>query len=279
MYYHGHNLCWVNKRLHTANIVIGEAMYAPGGVCGPRVQRDFQLVILHSGQCCVTVDEERRELLAGRVYLFAPGHKEHFRFSLSQQTHHSYCSIRPGFLTQGMRQRLRRAPAAVVSSEIFCNLLAMAFKLHTPQDSPSAALLEQLGLCLFSEFLCAGYQSAPDVGQDPAMTAFQRYVENNFGKEDCLHGAHHAAKVSRNAMIEKFRRQMKSTPARYLWRFRTERGAAMLRETGHTVSEIAYRCGFKSPFHFSRLIKQHFGQSPKTLRWQAWTPGPPEATA
>jgi transcriptional regulator GlxA family with amidase domain len=73
-------------------------------------------------------------------------------------------------------------------------------------------------------------------------------------------------------MIGKFRAKMGTTPARYLWRFRTERGAAMLGETGLTIAEIADRCGFKSPFHFSRIIKQHFGQSPKSLRRQAWTP-------
>jgi transcriptional regulator GlxA family with amidase domain len=64
---------------------------------------------------------------------------------------------------------------------------------------------------------------------------------------------------------------MNTTPARYLWQFRIERGAAMLGETGHTVAEIAYRCGFQNPFHFSRLVKQHFGQSPKEIRRHAWS--------
>lgn len=79
--------------------------------------------------------------------------------------------------------------------------------------------------------------------------------------------------MSRNAIIYKFRQEMQATPARYLWRFRTERGAAMLRETGHTTAEIAYSCGFANAFHFSRLIKQHFGRSPKELRRQAWSSG------
>jgi AraC family L-rhamnose operon regulatory protein RhaS len=48
----------------------------------------------------------------------------------------------------------------------------------------------------------------------------------------------------------------------------------MLHETGHSIAEIAYQCGFKTPFHFSRLIKIHFGVSPKTLRQQGWFPRP-----
>ncbi len=64
---------------------------------------------------------------------------------------------------------------------------------------------------------------------------------------------------------------MGCTPARHLWKFRLERGVAMLEETGHTVAEIAYRCGFKNPFHFSRLIKQQAGRPPREIRRRAWS--------
>ena len=36
------------------------------------------------------------------------------------------------------------------------------------------------------------------------------------------------------------------------------------------VSEIADRCGFKNPFHFSRLLRQMQGASPRKLRQRAW---------
>ena len=60
---------------------------------------------------------------------------------------------------------------------------------------------------------------------------------------------------------------------RYVWEARTRRGAQLLRETGLTVSEIAYRCGFQTPFHFSRWVKQVHGMSPKEFRAQAWGRG------
>jgi AraC-like DNA-binding protein len=51
---------------------------------------------------------------------------------------------------------------------------------------------------------------------------------------------------------------------------RTERGIQMLVETGLTVAEIAYRCGFQSPFHFSRLATRLQGISPREIRRRAW---------
>lgn len=39
-----------------------------------------------------------------------------------------------------------------------------------------------------------------------------------------------------------------------------------------TLSQIAYELGFKYPQHFTRLFKQHVGQSPKEYRMQAYPP-------
>ncbi len=259
--------------MHTGNVVFGEVLYEPGGVCGPRVQRDFEVVVLHSGACEVSVDNRVHALTPGTVYLFLPGGHEHFRFSADNETHHSYCSIRPGFMPRAFRQSLRRAPFSVPCSEVFRLLLAAVFKLRTPRHRAASNLIEQLGLVLFAEFLSASHEMDECTGGDPAVRAFVRHVEDHFGEENCLQAAHEAAGISRNAMIYKFRRELQTTPARFLWRFRIERGAAMLGETGHTTAETAYRCGFKNPFHFSRSVKQHFGQSPRELRRQAWSSG------
>jgi AraC-like DNA-binding protein len=212
-------------------------------------------------------------LKAGLVYLFLPGGHEHFRFSSDKETHHSYCSIRPGFMPRDFQQRLRHVPFSAPCSEVFRLLLAAVFKLRTPRHRAASRLVEQLGLCLFAEYLNACRQVDSEAAGDPAVCAFLHHVEDHFGEENCLQAAHEAAGISRNAIIYKFRKEMRTTPARYLWRFRTERGAAMLFETGHTTAEIAYSCGFNNPFHFSRLIKQHFGRSPKDLRRQAWSNG------
>ena len=143
----------------------------------------------------------------------------------------------------------------------------------TPRNSATSTLIDQLSLSLFAEFLNVSLPLDGEAGRDPAVRAFLHHVEDHFGDGNCLLEAHKAAGISRNALIYKFRKELHTTPARHLWRVRAERGAAMLGETGHTTAEIAYRCGFTNPFHFSRLVKQYFGQSPKNLRHLAWSAG------
>jgi AraC-like DNA-binding protein len=270
MPYDGSNLNWENRRIHTANVVLGEALYRPGGSCGPRLQRDFELVILHSGACRVRVNDGARDLTPGKAYLFLPGGREHFQFSDHKETHHFWCSIRPDFMPKILRGRLCAAPFSAPCSELLRSIQSSAFKLRAVRTT-SHFLIDQLGLCLFAEFLESASQADPAIS-DAVIHGFQHYVEEHFGDVDCLQAALKATGVSRNTLLYKLHSAMHTTPAAYLWKLRVERGAAMLAETGHTSAEIAYRCGFKSPHHFSRLLKQHQGQSPREFRKRAWTP-------
>ncbi|MEQ8604017.1 MAG: helix-turn-helix domain-containing protein [Marivibrio sp.] len=54
-----------------------------------------------------------------------------------------------------------------------------------------------------------------------------------------------------------------------LFRMRLNRAAAELADPAQarlSVAEIGFRCGFKSPAHFSRLFKDSFGRSPRAFR-------------
>ena len=68
-----------------------------------------------------------------------------------------------------------------------------------------------------------------------------------------------------------YKRAFDVTPLDYLWRLRVRRGAYLLRHTGMRVSQIAYHTGFRTPNHFSRLIKRRYGVSPRQLRAQTWS--------
>lgn len=76
-----------------------------------------------------------------------------------------------------------------------------------------------------------------------------------------------SAGLSRAALYRLFKQQ--GGVRQELFRLRLRRAAAMLaagssRPVG--ASEAAYRCGFKSPAHFSRSFKQRFGESPADYR-------------
>lgn len=272
MAYDGTKFVWENRHTRSERVRFGEILYEPGGSCGPRVQRDYQLLFLHSGDLTVQVDDHHYALGAGCVALFLPRHCEHFLFSTTTRTHHSWCVVAPSFMPAPMRRSLQRAPFSVPYSPTLGHLLAAGLAIGPVRTAVAAEAVDRLGLVLFTEYL----HTADEHGDthDCAVRQAARFLAGHFADPDCLWQAHRIAGVSRNTLIAHFKREMKTTPARYLWRLRTERGIQMLAETGHSVAEIAFMCGFQDAFHFSRLVKQLQGIPPREVRRRAWAVTP-----
>jgi AraC-like DNA-binding protein len=217
-------------------------MYQPGGSSGPRHQRDFQLVFLHSGELSATVDGERRKLAPGQVGLFLPGKTELFDFSKTHQTHHSWCSVSPALLPDQRPALLEKAGETQTYDDVQTRLLAAGMAVGRANSPSSQRVVDQIGLAML-----VAYARAAEQADSSVVARAVRHMEQHLTEPDCLQTAHLAAGVSRNTLITWFRTELQITPARYLWRLRAERGIAMLAETGNTVAEIAYACGFRDP--------------------------------
>jgi AraC-like DNA-binding protein len=63
-----------------------------------------------------------------------------------------------------------------------------------------------------------------------------------------------------------FREAFGTTILSYIAERRLEVGRALLRNTGTSVSEIAYRCGFNNVSSFSAAYSRKYGQSPRSDR-------------
>mgnify|MGYP000452538382 CR=1 FL=1 len=270
MGYDGDRFVWENRRVRSEHVCIGEVLYQPGGSCGPRVQRDWQLVFLHSGQLSAAVDGKQRRLSPGQVGLFLPGKSEEFSFSETHATHHSWCAVTPSLVPGTLRRLLESSPESQVCSEVQTRLLAAGVALDGTDSEVARSVVDHIGLALLSAYAKAGTEHA----DEGVVAKAARYLEQHLFEDGCLQKAHLAANVSRNTLINRFSKELGMTPARYLWKKRAERGIAMLSETGHTIGEIAYACGFRDPFHFSRLVKGLQGVSPQNLRRQIWSTDP-----
>ena len=268
--YHGRDYAWVNRLVQTPQVGFGRVKYIPGGYCGPRRQRDYQIVVIHAGGGRVTVDDEAIALPTEVAALFLPGHREHFVFSSDQETDHVWCSIRPTFMPADLRRRLSGAPRMVPCSEMMHRLFSAAQGSRRVAIPAAGRVVEHLGLALFAEFLHQAELLPRRARQDEGLSRAMACIEESFGDEGCLARARLAAGCSPSGLNQRFRRHLGTSPARFLWTTRVERGVSMLRDTGLTVTEISALCGCKNPFHFSRIVKRSIGISPREVRRAAW---------
>ena len=270
--YDGARIEWEQRGVRSARATFGQVRYQPGGYCGPRIQRDFQLVLLCSGSCRLRVDAGARTLAVGSVYLLTPGHREHFQFDRAAQTHHVWCSASPSCLPRALCARLAASEAASARpSPCFDRIVSSAFLLHASRAAATQRVVEALAQALFAEFLNMAERAEGADGGDAQVRRALRHMEDHLGEPECLAGAQREAGCSVNALIYKFRGALGTTPARHLWRMRAEKGLELVVDTGLSVAEIAAQCGFKNPFHFSRAVKRLQGLPPREIRKHAWS--------
>ena len=260
----------VNLTRAAPDIVFGDVWYQPGGECGPRIQRDYQLVTVQLGEAKVVFDGKLCVIPPGSVALMLPGRQEHFYFSPRHRTHHGWCAIGPGAVPLSLRRRLAHLPAVLPQSQAFELVMKAAFSIRDGRTPAGGHMLQVYGLTLLEEYIRMAQAGAYLADRESPHVRAREYFEEHCAEEDCLAQAARAAGITPQHLIRLFRAHYQVTPGRYLWHTRVERGASLLTASGLTVAEIADRCGFKNPFHFSRLLRKVQGQSPRQIRQRAW---------
>lgn len=256
---------------HSANVVFGDVIYGAGGRHGPRIQALHQLVLVISGEMRVTVDGTERLVPARHAALLLPGRREEFRFSPRGPTRHWWCSARPESLSTALRERCARAPAMQPLSRRLQLLVELG--LSVPRaDAASDPLIDALGVAALEDYVFTGGSGLDATPEPDALWRALEWATQLGDAPADLATMARAAGVSRSQLANLFREHLGTTPMRHVWKTRTERGVQLLRETGLSVAEVAYRCGFRTPFHFSRCVRQHFGAAPRDVREQRMAP-------
>jgi AraC-like DNA-binding protein len=256
----------VNMVRQTPGVSFGDVWYEPGGEFGPRIQAEYQMVIVHLGEAAVTFDQDRCTIPPGSVALMRPGRREYFRFSAHRRTHHTWCTVAPGAIPAALRRRLDRLPPVLSVSPPFDFLMKAAFGIRLWREPAGREMLLVLGLALLREYARLAAAGPGETGRESPWDRAREYLEEHCAGENVLREAARVAGVTPQHLIRLFRQKYRITPGRYLWRTRVERGAGLLAATGLTVGEIADRCGFRNPFHFSRLLREMQGVSPRQFR-------------
>jgi AraC-like DNA-binding protein len=265
---------YISKRLRSAEstgVFFGDVVYEAGGHFGPRLQQDYQLVALVEGGVAVEVDGRRRDLKAGQVGLFLPGGRETFTFDVNRKSHHTWCAVRPELVSPDLAAACQRATERLSMTRRLEQIMEVGLSLPLTTGAQAHGLIDALGMAALQAYLFTDTRQERRTTDEPdALRRALAWLGQEGSETVDLATLAKAAGVSSAQLVKLFKRHLGTTPLRYVWETRTRRGAQLLRETGLTVGEVAFRCGFQTPFHFSRWVKQLYGVSPKEFRSREW---------
>lgn len=247
--------------------LFGKAIYLPNGSCGPRVQEAFQLIVLLEGSLRLTADGTAHELMPGDAILQRPGQHEFFRFSSSERSLHSWAQVSPGKLSRADQRLLHKTQGVHPTPSAIHVLIeeGLAVQNHDGMHRAMEALARAC-LLRFAE-------QVRTPGGAPPHPALLRARETAAARFAELRSAGELARlcgISATQLRALCHREGSESPSHMIWRLKVEHAIQLLRSTGLTVGEIAADCGYANPFHLSRAVKKHTGQSPRDLRRHEW---------
>ena len=176
------NLSRENLRLQRADVVFGDVEYGPGGSCGPRVQRDYQLVIVHEGTADIEIDGTVLVLDTGQAILLRPGRREHFRFAPTARTRHSWCAVPAGKVPADLRRAMRAATRPLAWTSRLQRLFDLGKEggAFAAEDTViEARRFQHLALLLMAEFLAEGRRQSNKIN-DPRVEKMQRFIAAEY---------------------------------------------------------------------------------------------------
>jgi AraC family L-rhamnose operon regulatory protein RhaS len=246
--------------------IFGETIYTNGGSFGPVDETSVNLVIVVEGVLEVLWDSKCAIVPAGQAALIYSRETVHFRFPLGRRTIVQWCDTGEPAGSAWIRQKLKRAPLALEASDTLRQLMDMGKKLSGENRDDVRAFRDALGEALICAYL---HQANLDRGEalvPEAVSKGKDFIESHFCESIESRDIARKAGVSPQYLVRLFKRSLGMSPVQYVWSLRAEKGAFLLRQSGLTVGEIAYQCGYKNPFHFSRHLKTTYGHSPRDLR-------------
>lgn len=247
----------------------GDAVYTRGQ-WGPISYEHLDLVLLFYGEITITTDGQRNTYGAGNAILAYNEHSLEVQYRSDQEHHSMWCNTGKISLPDEVKLQLKSAPNSLRPSELLLVLMKEGTKLGHDESINISRLRNAIGMAAYCEYFRQAHLEEEERVLPRAVWRAKRHIDEHFTESTRLSDIADVAGLNPCYLHQVFKKSIGVSPIQYMWRLRAEKGRNLLLQTGLTVNEIAYTCGFKSSHHFSRFIKLQYGQSPTKVRAEQW---------
>jgi AraC-like DNA-binding protein len=134
---------------------------------------------------------------------------------------------------------------------------------HGGRLAATAGLLQLLSILLGADARRRHGGAMPD----RRMSAALAFLERNQTRPLLMADVAKVTGMSEDAFSRVFRQQLGRPPLQHLIRLRLSSARRLLvHEPNLPITDVAQRCGFDDPGHFTRLFRKHFGTPPGAFR-------------
>jgi AraC family transcriptional regulator len=264
------------ERLRLSYLYGGIVTYQAGEALGPRLLTDFELVLILEGQPTYYEGGAAHRLAPDSVVLARPGFRERYVWDPRRRTRHAYFHFGIEALPEEWPEpqhwpvvRRRAEPAAVA---LFRHILEMSSRLTAYPAAPPPPEETRLVEALIGILLA---RPRPHAGADDtsrpepvrrALKWMRELLDDESGRATALAEISRKSGVTPKHLCRVFQQSVGHAPMETFRLLRLQLAVALLVRSNLAVKEVAARCGFEDPLHFSRCFSKAFGRSPRRMR-------------
>jgi len=255
----------------------GVATYLPGENFGPRRLRDYELVWIVSGSATYRRGEASYDAPAGSVILAQPHANEMYSWDARRMSRHAYfhfdiITVPPDWPERDRWPVCRTFGAGDIVRPLFRRIVDEWCLAGKRGQAPRR--VERMVEMLISAFLDGDElprdeADAASPHTEPVRAALEwmtRLITAQPTAAVDLAAVANAAAVSSKHLCRVFAAELGVSPMEAVRLLRLEQAVALLTRSNLNVKQIASRCGFASPYHFSRSFAKVYGSPPSEVR-------------
>lgn len=253
----------------------GEAIYNAGESFGPRVLSDFEFVYIADGGAVYHVDGEAHDAPVGSIVLGRPGSRERYEWDRRAISRHLFFHFDfadlprdwPAIEEWPLVQTFEvDAPAAALFRYIVQTCASFG------SSAPPSPAATRAVAALVDLFIAKPVSTDAELRgslPSPVATALrwaQRTIERKPDTSIDLDALADVASVSPAHLCRLFNESIGASPMQVVRRIRLRAALMLVTRSNLTVQQVAARCGFASPYHFSRSFSNLYGKPPTQVR-------------
>ncbi|AGC42910.1 AraC family transcriptional regulator [Myxococcus stipitatus DSM 14675] len=255
------------QRLEVAGLVLTESTYPPGAILAPHRHRHAGFRFTLEGGFTDVSEGRARECLPRSVAFQAPEVSHEQRFA-GQHTRTFNVDFSESAWSARAPLVSRLDSRMELTSERMSMLSARLYQEFHRGDDVAALAIEGLSLELLAEALRATTPPKSSSAPPTWLARARELLDAVRGPPPTLAQLAREAGVSPTQLGRGFRQFFQCTPADHLRRSRLERASRALRETAHSLSDIALEAGYCDQSHMTREFSRRLRLTPAEYRRQ-----------
>ncbi len=247
----------------------GEAHFPDGGFWGPVCEPFLGLYMVFKGRSEIIINKEVQMIKPGETGLTCNEGEVDYQLEKNMYHYVAWCETPKPLMQSDVYKKIKELPFTLKTTDRLAQLMELGLQPIRKGNHESTELKNALGRAIFLEYFNQAKLILDEKPLPDLVKRVKTYIEEHYTDDCNAKSIAEYAGVTPRYLLKLFRKHVDSSPVDYLWQLRMKKAVRLLTYQGLTVSEIAYQCGFKNPFHFSRYVKQQYGVSPTELRKQS----------